>query len=128
MDNSGWYSSVAAAIERGGFFTNGLENKQGWSRTTICSRGPSVLSGSSLWVTVVDGHCFLGTWGNNTYRLPETDSPAEKIAELFSAWVSRIGHKSQTDIDEQTKNEFGLVAVSEAEFDQVVAQNSFPTA
>ena len=53
---------------------------------------------------------------------------AEKIAELFSAWVSRMGHKSQTDIDEQTKNEFGLVAVSEAEFDQVVAQNSFPTA
>ena len=124
MNNVAWYSSVAAAIDRAGFFTGGLEDKLGWSRTTICSCGPDVLSGSSLWVTVVEGHCFLGTWGNRIYRLPKTEAVADRIAELFTARVLRMGHKTQADIDERTKNEFGLVEVSEAEFDQVVASAS----
>ena len=49
--------------------------------------------GSSLWVTVVDGHCFLGTWGNRIYRLPKTEAIADRIAELFTARVLRMGHK-----------------------------------
>jgi hypothetical protein len=112
-----WYLSLADSIGKRGYFTNGIERKDGWCRTTICNAGPGVLGGNSFWVTVVSQSCFLGTWGGCLYRLPELD----RLGELCSDCFSRNAGRTMSDFDEQTKTNFGLIEVSQEVFNDTVS-------
>jgi hypothetical protein len=116
---SEWYPPFAAAIRKGGFYTNGVERRDGLERTTVSSQGSrGVLGGNSFWVTKLAEGWYLGTWGAQYYRLPEE----HRIVELCLSWCTRFPRGTYSDFDDQLKQEFGLIKVSEEELDRAIGQ------
>jgi hypothetical protein len=105
------YADFAKAIHSAGFYTNGLEDMDGWNRTTVCSKKNSGggYSGNSFWVTRFQGGWHLGTWGGMVYRLPA----GERIVELCATWLNRAPGDTRSDFDDGLKSEFGLIDVTD---------------
>jgi hypothetical protein len=114
------YESLDAQVRRAGFYTNGVEIKGDWDRTTVCSKRLSDLAygGHSFWVTDLSGDWYVGTWGGLIYRIPE----AKRVASLCIEWLSRYPDRIHTDFDDDIKAKFTLVHVSDEEFDAVAGQ------
>ncbi|SRR5258708_8345950 len=109
------YNSLARAIAKAGFYTNGVEDHGTWHRTCICSKrlADGRLSGNSFWVSRLPSGWYLGVWGGSLYRIADEN----KVAELCISWLSREHNGTKWDFDDQVKQDFGLVEVSEKEFD-----------
>jgi hypothetical protein len=114
-----WYPPFAAAVRQAGYFTNGVEHKDGWSRTTVSDREGG---GNSFWVTVISETWFIGHWTGWVYRL---DNP-NRAVDLCTDWLSRFPGRIPSDFDEHLKVEFGLTRVSEETFARAVASASVP--
>src|SRR5687768_3428555 len=107
------YDALSAAIESAGFFACGIEQRDGWDRTTLCTaRGHNWCSGHSFWVTQMSDGWYAGTWGGLIFRIPNSDD----VVRLCIKWLTRHPHKIVTDFDDDIKQEFGLIEVSEDEF------------
>ena len=118
-----WYLPLAESIRAAGFFTNGVENKGDWSRTTVCSMelpGGIGYGGNSFWVTRLEGKWYLGTWGGCLYRLPES----ERIVELCVEWLALVPRSTIADFDADLKSKFGLEEIDESEFDEAIGRQS----
>ena len=59
------YSELTAAIHAAGFFTSGIEDKDGcWDRVTVCSQNVGgIVSGNSFWIAELPTGWYLGAWG-----------------------------------------------------------------
>jgi hypothetical protein len=117
-----WYGSLNAAVREVGCFTNGLENRGRWIRTTVCSScGPGrVLGGISFWATRLADEWYLGTWGCRIYRVRDLPS----VVGICTDWMPRASSRSMHDFDEESKNAFGLVSVTEDEFEKAVLKSN----
>ena len=116
-----WYGPFAATIRTAGFYTSGVENKGDWDRTTVCSEGEhGVLGGNSFWVTYLAAGWFIGTWGGMIYTI--TDE--QRVAEFCIAWLRRAC-RLESDFGPEIKGEFGLIPVSDEEFN-LAAGRSVP--
>jgi hypothetical protein len=116
-----WYPAIAAAIAQRGYFTNGIESMDGWQRTTICSKqlvAGSALGGNSFWTTILPSGCYLGMWSPRPYRLPEAD----RLPDLCAEWFALHHDDCPPDFDRSLKERFGLVTVSDAEFDELASR------
>jgi hypothetical protein len=109
------YEALATAVTAAGFFTTGLEDHGSWHRTCVASKKcPCGVTGNSFWVSRLPNGWYLGTWGPRLYRLTDEG----RLAELCVSWLSRVPNGTRPDFDERLKKEYGLVPVSEEEFDQ----------
>jgi hypothetical protein len=119
--NSDVYDDLASAVTAAGFFTTGFEDHGTWHRTCIGSkRLPNGdITGNSFWVSRLPNGWCLGTWGPHLYRLPDES----RIAELCIGWLSRVPNGTRPDFDEVVKREFGLVPVTNEEFDREAGLN-----
>ncbi len=109
------YDALARAVADAGFFTNGVEDHGAWHRTCVCSkrRPDGRLNGNSFWVSRRPGGWYLGTWGPCLYRLADES----RLAELCIRWLSHAPDSVRYDFDDWLKSEFGLVPVSDKEFE-----------
>jgi hypothetical protein len=115
------YESLDRHLRSAGFFTNGVESKGDWDRTTVCAQklsGNAVFSGHSFWVTLLPDGWIVGTWGGLLYRLPDANS----INQLCTEWLTRYPDKVVTAFDEDVKKKYGLVEISEEQFDELAGQ------
>jgi hypothetical protein len=114
------YETLARAIQSAGFYTNGLEDRGSWQRTTVCSKRTSNgrLTGNSFWVTQLASGWHFGVWNGTIYKLAD----GSRIDELCIEWLGREPDKTLDDFNDLTKQKFGLVPVSEREFDQQTSQ------
>ncbi len=113
------YDELDRAVRAAGFFTNGLENRGDWLRTTVGSKrlsGGRGYSGNSFWVTRLRSGWYLGTWGGHLYHLPD----AARLADLCVTWLRRAPDGTRSDFDQPLKVEFGLVPVSDLDFEQAI--------
>ena len=117
FDMPDWYTSFAAAVEQIGYFTNGIEHKEGWYRTTVSDHKQG---GNSFWVAVISQSWFIGHWTGWVYRLDKPD----RVLDFCSDWFFRFPGRIPSDFDDSLKAEFGLTRISEEEFDLAVASNS----
>ena len=109
------YSALIAAIHAAGFFTGGVEDKDGcWDRITVCSRNKNgMLSGNSFWVAELPTGWYLSAWGGMVYRIPESD----RVAEFCTTWV-KIEPCLKSDFSAEMKAAFRLESVSDKEFER----------
>lgn len=114
------YSLITAEIRNKGFHVTDVERMGDWSRVTICSkrRAGSGYSGNSFWLTYLSGEWHLGTWGGLLYRLPDK----KRIVELCVEWLSSEPEKTAPDCDEELKNRFELIDISDEEFDAMAGK------
>ena len=112
------YQTLAGVVAEAGFFTNGVEYRGTWQRTCVCSkqRPGGGLTGNSFWVTRLPSGWYLGTWSGQIYRLPDH----ARIGDVCISWLSRVPNGTRYDFDDQLKETFGLLPVSEAEFETEV--------
>jgi hypothetical protein len=113
------YEALDAEIRRAGFFTNGIEPKGSWDRTTVCAHrlpGGAGFSGNSFWLTLLPCGYIVGTWGGLIYRVPDS----ERMASLCATWLTRYPDVVRTDFDEDIKQEFCMIPVSHDEFDNMI--------
>jgi hypothetical protein len=108
------YEQLRIAVEKAGFFTNGVENHGTWDRTCVCStRSPDgTLSGNSFWVTRLPDNWYVGAWGGWVYRLPDES----RIAEFCITWLTKKPRGTAPDFDGDIKKSFDLKSVSDEEF------------
>jgi hypothetical protein len=113
-----WYPAVAELLRRIGLHTGGLEPMdEGWHRTTIASnRFANGLCGNSFWLAILPSGCFLGTWGGCIYRLPDV----QRLPELCVEWFQLYPHECRSHFDDRFAERFGLITVSESDFDRFV--------
>jgi hypothetical protein len=111
------YSELTAAIHAAGFFTSGIEDKDGcWDRVTVCSRNVSgILCGNSFWVAELPSGWYLGAWGGTVYRIPESTH----VAEFCVTWM-KAEPCLKSDFSSEMKVAFGLNPVSDKEFEHSV--------
>ncbi len=106
------YGSVKRAVEDAGFFTTGMPMDDGGDRLVCASRRIKAgLSGNSFWLARRESGWFLGVWGGQLYRVPK-DRP---VADLCLAWLREAPHTTHWDLDDPTKQQYGLVEVSSDE-------------
>ena len=111
------YDEFIAEIHHGGFFTGGIEEKDGsWDRVTVASySGNGWIGGKSFWVTNHFGVWYLGTWGGTVYRMPDSD----RVATFCVAWL-RNRKTLGSDFSPEFKTTFGLIEVPDEEFSRLV--------
>jgi hypothetical protein len=110
------YDVFRDAIHKAGFFTNGVEVYEDFDRTCVCSKKLPHgigLSGNSFWVSLRGPVWYIGTWGGLLYRMKDQD----RLVEMCIAWLTRVPSGTRSDFDDALKAEFGLIEVSDAEFD-----------
>ncbi|MCA9112607.1 MAG: hypothetical protein KDA52_21830 [Planctomycetaceae bacterium] len=112
------YRALKKSIVEAGFFVTKIEKLVWGHRACISSRRrpEGGFSGNSLWVTCVEGHWYLETWGSSIYRLPQD----RDIAECCITWLIRRPETLDAHFDKQHIQEFDLVSIPEAAFDQIL--------
>lgn len=114
------YDELLAELGAAGLHAHGVEVHDSWHRVCVASqRLPNGgLTGNSFWLSCLSTGWHLGTWGGSIYRLPD----ANQIVALCIRWLSRNPAKTLPDFDEHLRHEFGLLAISDEEFER--ASNS----
>lgn len=113
------YESLDLEVRRAGFFTNGVELKGDWDRTSVCSQfSGDACGGNSFWITLVSDGWYVGTWGGLIYRIPVAD----RVAAFCIRWLSSYPNEIHMDFNADIRAEFKLVEVSNEEFDAVAGQ------
>lgn len=105
------YDELARVLSDAGFYTNGVEARDGWHRTTVCSKRDSrsgALCGNSFWVSRMLDGWYVGTWGGDVYRLPNEC----RISEFCIEWLSSCPDGTSAHFDEWVISQFCLIQVA----------------
>jgi hypothetical protein len=113
--SSEMYEELRKAIAGVGFFTTGSQYMGSWQRICPCSKRneKGQLTGNSFWVSWLAQRWYLGSWSGNVYILRDND----RIAELCISWLTRKPDRTEWDFDDELKDRFGLIPVTDEEFD-----------
>lgn len=114
------YAELQQAIESAGFFTT----FQPTGDRIVCAshRYPEGherqgLYGNNFWVALRGQEWYVGTYAPSIYRV----TFPERLKDLCVHLLQREGGSAYGDLDEDVRRAFGLVEVSDEDFDRVVA-------
>lgn len=115
------YDLLTSIIEEAGFSVSKASPMGGWDRVCPASkkRTEGGYTGISFWVTKLSAEWYLGTWGGFVYRIQNQND----VAPFCVSWLQCAANGTSSDFDDIIKKKFGLVAVTDEEFDAAIKAN-----
>lgn len=108
------YDPLKRAVEASGFFTTYQPILTPGDRIVLASKQfENGLTGVSCWVAKRGSAWYVATWAPHIYRVP-----AEASIESLAVEVLRTGSGTPWDLPASIKSKYGLVEVSNEEFDR----------
>jgi hypothetical protein len=105
------YDALREAVEAAGYFADFHPKPE---RICVASEMfENGLTGVSFWVACRKGVWFISTWGVRFYRIPENASVEAAVVEAL-----RIHRGTPYDFKPELKSKYGLIEVSEDEFER----------
>ncbi len=107
------YGALKQAVEAKGFFTTPQPIKQPGDRLVVASeRFAQGLRGVSFLIARRDTGWYVAAWLPRIYRIPE-----DCLVDAVAVEVLQSGGGTPYDFSESVKSKYGLVEVSDADFD-----------
>ena len=113
------YIELQRTVESAGFFTTFQPIDKPGDRIVCASHEYPEgherwgLHGNSFWVAKRGANWFIASWAPVIYRVPD----ARRVVVLCLRLLRREPAGAYGDFDEQVRRDFGLIAVSDEEFD-----------
>lgn len=108
------YGALKRAVEAKGFFSTAQPIKRPGDRLVVASqRFERGLTGVSFWIARRESGWFVATWTPHIYRIPDAAKVEAAVLEAL-----HTGRGTPYDFTDSVKSAYGLVEVSDAEFDR----------